>query len=76
MNLSVDLDDITAGKGSLPRSGGHERPVHSQCDAERGRVQQPCLPEKDRLQRREVSQGSLGQTDPTGWKNKCLLFVS
>lgn len=70
----MDPDDVSAGKRSLPRSGGHERLVCLQRDAETGRVRQPGVPEEDGLRRRDLPQTPLHQTDPTGRRHPDFLF--
>lgn len=62
----MDPDDVSAGEGSLPRGGGHERLVHLQRVTGAGRVRQPGVPEEDGLHRPELPQTSVQPTDPAG----------
>lgn len=62
----MDPDDVSAGEGSLPRGGGHERLVRLRRDSGAGRDRQPGVPEEDGLQRPELSETSVHPRDPAG----------
>lgn len=62
----MDPHDVSAGEGTLPRGGGHERLVRLQRHARAGRVRQPGVPEEDGLHGPDLPQTSVRQTDPAG----------